>query len=808
MKRLVNSLSVQKPSIKTLITQNHHPQALKSSLSLFSPLLTDQIYSLFIKKGHPLDSLLSTTLISHFTKLGDFSRAFSFLFDTRNPDIISYNALLSGLARFRQSGDVSVLFYELRYLGLEPDAFTLSSLVRACESLEENEIVHGVCFRLGFNCGAFLVSGLVENYSKSGDIVSAEKCFRECLGADNVVYTALVCGYVWNGEFEKSRDVFMKMSGFGFELNEFSLTAVVGALFDVQEGEQIHVFGVKTGLLCNHLNNAIMNMYVRCAKKLDAVKVFDEITDPDVVSWTERIGAASDGVEALELFKFLRFNGFDMNEYTMTNVLSAISGQRLWKPGKQIQALCYKAGFLKMVSVGNALIYMYGKSGLIDDARRVFDDMICRDSVSWNSLIAGYSENGFVGQAIGLFNSMRDFSVQPNNYTLASILEAVSNSKSPKQAMQIHSHIIKVGFLLDDSMVSCLITTYGKCSWISESKRIYSEIDTKNAIHVNAVASALVLSGCLADALEFFRNVWGSFVEVDSSTLSIILKICGAITDLEHGRSIHSLAVKTRIYQHSFVESAVIDMYCKCGSIEDAEKAFWFTSTDNLAAWNAMIMGYAQQGCYHEASNLFNKMSRFGLKPDEITYLGVLTSCCHAGLVREAYTYLDRMFELHGVIPQLEHYACMVDLLGRVGLLEDAKKTMDQMPIPPDAHIWQILLSACNICGNVDLGRVAASKLLELEPNNESAYILLSNLYASAGMWNAVGKLRKEMKEKLLHKEPGSSWIQVSGSTHYFFAGDTLHPQSKEIYKELMTLYEQMLASPELDKLVLFLDDL
>ncbi|KAK2641796.1 hypothetical protein Ddye_023559 [Dipteronia dyeriana] len=285
-------------------------------------------------------------------------------------------------------------FDQLRNQGLKHDTFTLSSLVKACKSLEENEIAHGVCLRLGFGRGAFLVSGLVENYSKSGDIVSAEKCFRECLGVDNVVHTTMVCG----------------------------LTFVIGALLDVKEGEHIHVYGVKMGLLSNHLNNAAMNMYVRFVKKLDVVKVFDEITDPYVVSWTERIGAASDGVEALELFKVLIFNGFEINKYTMTNVLSAISGERLLKPGKQIQGFCYRAGFFQMVSTGNALVTVYGKSGKIDDARRVFDYMICRDSVSWNSVIVGYSENGFVDQAIMLFKHMRDFSVLPNNYTMASIL--------------------------------------------------------------------------------------------------------------------------------------------------------------------------------------------------------------------------------------------------------------------------------------------------------------------------------------------------------------------------------------------------
>lgn len=681
--------------------------------------------------------------------------------------------------------------------------FTLSSLVKACGSLEENEAAHGVCLRMGFGSGAYLVSGFVENYARAGDVEKAEKCFRECLVMDSVVWTAMVCGYVWNGEFEKGKVVFVEMRGLGLELNEFSLTGVLGALFNVREGEQVHGIGVKMGLLCGgmkHLSNAIMSMYCKCGNKVAAVKMFDEIPDPDVVSWTERIGAACDGVEALELFKVLHFEGLEMNEYTMINVLSSIAGSRLLNSGRQVQALCQKVGLLQVICVCNALVSMFGKCGQMDDARRIFDDMLQRDSVSWNSLISGYSENGFGSQALEVFFQMRDLSLQPNEYTLASILEVVSNFNSVMQAMQIHSHMIKCGFMLDDSMVSCLIKTYGKCSGIDEAKQILSEINKIDVVHLNAMATAFVYSGCHADALNLFCASRTLYLEVDSTIFSIVLKACGAMTDLVQGRVLHSLCLKFGFDQDSFVESAVIDMYCKCGSIGDAKKAFRITSKDNLAAWNAMIMGYAQHGCFHEVSEIFDKMCKSGIEPDEITFLGVLTSCCHAGLVREANAYLNSMFELHGVIPHLEHYACMVDLLGRVGLLEDAKRTIDRMPIHPDAHIWQILLSACNIHGNVVLGNIAASKLLELQPENESAYLLLSNLYASAGMWNDVGKLRKQMKEKVVRKEPGSSWIQVGGSMHYFFAGDMSHPEIKEIYMELIKLYEQMLVSPKLDQ--------
>lgn len=795
--------------IKTLIFQNSYPQALKSSLTLSSSshLLTDQIYALFIKSGNILDSYLSTALISHFSKLNDLSRAFTFLLDTYNPDIITYNTLISGFARCSQPGPVFELFNDLRHLGLVPDEFTFSSLIKGCCSLGENWVAHGVCLRLGFESRAFIVSGLIENYTKNGDVGSAERCFKECFCVDNVVYTAMVCGYVWNGEFEKGKEVFVEMRGLGFELNEFSITGVIGAVFDIKEGEQIHGFAIKMGLLygCSlHLNNAVMSMYSRCGSKADAIKMFDEIPEPDVVSWTERIGAACDGEKSLEYFRVLHSMGSDINEYTLINVFSAIGRVKFLKAAKQIQALCHKTGYLQVVSVGNALVSMFGKSGHLHDARLIFYNMSHRDSVSWNSMISACSENGFVNEALEVFSHMCDIALQPTIYTLISILEAVSNLKCTKRAMQIHSHAIKCGFMVDDSLASSLIITYGRCNNMDESKKVFSEINEVNLVHIKAMMTILVNSGRYADALNFFLTLWRSCLEVDGKTFGIVFKACGAMTDIEQGRTIHSLSLKYGFDQDSFVESALIDLYCKCGNIGDAEKIFKSMSTDNLAGWNAMVMGYAQHGCCRKAFKIFYKMSEFGVEPDEITYLGVLTSCCHAGLVKEARYYFKSMFELHRIVPSLEHYACMVDLLGRVGLLEDAKEIIDHMPIQPDVHLWQILLSACNMHRHVELGRVAASKLLELQPENGSTYILLSNLYASVGMWDAVGKLRKEMKEKVLHKEPGSSWIQVGGTIHNFLVDDISHPQKKEVYMELMRLYEQMLTLPELEQDSLF----
>ncbi|XP_068305129.1 putative pentatricopeptide repeat-containing protein At3g15130 [Pyrus communis] len=271
------------------------PETLKASTSNFSlsPNLTDQTYALFLRSGHRLDPFLASVLISKISKSGYFSHALRFLNDAPEPDTVSYNALIAGLAQFGPPGPIFGLFDWLRHVGLRPDGFTVSALVKACDGLEENEVAHGVSLRLGFGYGGSVVSGLVENYMRNGDVGSAENCFGECLVADNVAWTAvMISGYVWGGELEKSKEVFGEMRRLGFELNEFSLTAVLGGLCDEKEGEQIHGVAVKMGFLCGfsvHLSNAIMNMYSGCGSTRSAVKVFDEITEPDVVSWTERI---------------------------------------------------------------------------------------------------------------------------------------------------------------------------------------------------------------------------------------------------------------------------------------------------------------------------------------------------------------------------------------------------------------------------------------------------------------------------------------------------------------------------------------
>ncbi|KAK9716617.1 hypothetical protein RND81_06G245700 [Saponaria officinalis] len=782
------------PSIKDLITKNHHFQALKTSISLSSPFLTDQTYALFIKSGNILDTFLATSLISHFANVGDFFRSRRFLFDTHCPDTFAFNALLSGYAQFHRNC-FELYSIMLSDYGLLPDRYTLSSLIKSCDCLDEIRVTHVICVKLGFNFSGFIVSGLINKYGKFGCVKSAEKCFEECLNLDSVVCTSMINGFVWNFEFDKGIDVFRKMRKLGFELNEFCLTAVVGALNDVNKGKIIHGFAHKLGLVCDgsrHLSNVIMNMYARCGCRFDARKVFDEICHPDVVSWTTRIGVASDGGEALEVFNFLHSSNFEANELTIVNVLSAVEDPKLLDVVRQVHSLCHKVGYLSATSVSNALISVYGKCGVMDEARRVFDDIAFRDSISWNSLIGGYSENGLLSSVLTVLSRMRGLGIQPDQYTLASVLGAVDGTDYAVLVMQMHSYLIKSGLISDSSMRSCLISSYGKCDSLDCAKTVLSEVQEVNVGLLKVMAAAAITAGSPADALESFKSTMLVCSEIDGDVLSIVLKACSVLTNLGQGKAIHSLVLKSGHGSDMFVETAIVDFYCKCGCIADARKLFLNISSRNLAAWNAMIMGFAQHGCYNEVLALFVKMTELRIQPDEITYLGILQSCCHAGLVNEAQLHLNSMYQLHGILPCLEHYASMVDLLGRVGLVKDAKLVIDQMPLIPDAHVWQSLLSACNNCGNLEIGEVAARELLKLQPDNDSAYILLSNLYAKTHDWDTVRKLRREMKEKSIFKEPGSSWTEIGGSMSQFLADDVSHPESEKIYFYLRTLSELM----------------
>lgn len=294
------------------------------------------------------------------------------------------------------------------------------------------------------------------------------------------------------------------------------------------------------------------------------------------------------------------------------------------------------------------------------------------------------------------------------------------------------------------------------------------------------------------DALKLHSLMMESGARPDHSTIVVVLSACSLLASLRQGRQIHSIVIKSGYGWNISVGNTLITMYSKCGSIHDSEFVFRQMQNLDLVSWNTIIAGYARHGHYDKALGLFDEMRRNGLKPDGITFLSVLSACGHVGKVKESIDWFNSMVDDYGIAPKAEHYYCLVDILSRAGQLEKAYKFIREMPFEANGTVWGAFLGACHVHLNVDLAELAAKNLVELEPHNSGAYVMLSNIYAAAGMWRDVTRVRGLMKEQGIKKQPGYSWLEIGNEVHYFLGGDISHPEIDRIYLELRRISKQM----------------
>lgn len=359
--------------------------------------------------------------------------------------------------------------------------------------------------------------------------------------------------------------------------------------------------------------------------------------------------------------------------------------------GEMIHCVSVRNGFESLVFIQNSLVRMYAACGLVESAHKVFDLMPYRDRVAWNSVINGFSLNGKPNEALTLFEEMGEDGVEPDGYTMVSLLSA-----------------------------------------------------------------------------------------------------CAELGALALGKRVHVYVVKVGMIENLHVINSLLDLYAKCGNIKEARKVFDEIVDKNVVSWTSLIVGLAVNGYGIEALELFKEMERKGLVPSEITLVGVLYACSHCGIVDEGFDYFRRMKEEYGIIPRIEHYGCMVDLLGRAGLVKEAYEYIQKMPLKPNAVIWRTLLGACTVHGHLALGEYARDKLLQLEPGYSGDYVLLSNLYALEQRWSDVQKVRTNMLDKGVKKFPGYSIVEVGNRVHEFVMGDRSHPQSEEIYAMLTEITKRL----------------
>ena len=500
------------------------------------------------------------------------------------------------------------------------------------------------------------------------------------------------------------------------------------------------------------------------------------------------------GHEAFSLFLQMQRGGFVPDAITYVSILSACASAGALEWVKEVHSHALRAGLESDVRVGNALVHMYAKSGSIDDARLVFDRMLERDVVTWTAMIGGLAQHGFGHEAFSLFLQMQRGGFVPDAITYVSILSACASAGALEWVKEVHSHALRAGLESDVRVGNALVHMYAKSGSIDDARLVFDRMVERDVVTWTVMIGGLAQHGFGHEAFSLFLQMErGGFVP-DAITYVSILSACASAGALEWVKEVHSHALRAGLESDVRVGNALVHMYAKSGSIDDARLVFDRMVERDVITWNVMIGGLAQHGCGHEALLLFGQMNAEGVRPDGVTFVATLSACSHVGLVDKGRHQFLAMTQDYGIKPTMEHYTCMVDLLGRAGHLEEAKLFILNMPLEPAGATWGALLGACRTYGNVELAEFAAKECLKLEPKNAAAYVLLSNIYAAAGKWDQVSLVRTMMQGRGIHKEPGRSWIEVDNEIHRFVVGDTSHPEAKEIYAELNILTEKMKA--------------
>ncbi|XP_010248645.1 PREDICTED: pentatricopeptide repeat-containing protein At2g33760-like [Nelumbo nucifera] len=427
----------------------------------------------------------------------------------------------------------------------------------------------------------------------------------------------------------------------------------------------------------------------------------------------------------------------------------------------------------------------------IDSANLLFRKILDPCTYLWNILLRGYATEGRFLQALKLYNKMIGARVKPDKFAFPFALKSCAGLSALQTGKQIHQHLICCGCSNDLFVDAALVDMYSKCGDVEAARLVFDKMAVRDLVSWTSMISGYAHNGYNGETLQFFDLMRYSDVKPNRVSLLSVLLACANLGALRKGEWFHSYVIQTGFGSDILVATAVMDMYAKCGSLELSRHLFDQTLGKDVVCWSAMIASHGMHGHGRKAIDLFGQMVEQDVKPNHVTFTCVLSACSHSRLLEEGQRYFKSMSNEFGIVPKLNHYACLVDLLGRAGKLLEAETLIESMPIEPDTSIWGSLLGACRIYGNLDLGERVADKIFHLDPTQAGYHVLLSNIYAAKSRWVDVERVRELMAGRGANKIQGFSLIEFNNQVFKFGVGDRSHPQSKKIYS-----YLEELAAP------------
>ncbi|KAL6839299.1 hypothetical protein ACP4OV_030971 [Aristida adscensionis] len=742
------------------------------------------------------DLLLANLLLRGYSKLGLLHDARRLFDGMLHRNLVSWSSAISMYAQHGGDDEALVLFAAFRKSSDEvPNEFLLAGVLRACtqsRAVPFGEQVHGIATKLGLNVNVYVGTALINLYAKAGCMDAAIRVFDALPAKNPVTWTAVITGYSQIGQGTVALELFQNMGVLGVQPDRFVLASAVSACSAcgfLEGARQIHGYAYRIAVEMDvSVINALIDMYCKCSRPSLARKLFDCMENYNLVSWTTMISGYMQNTfdaEAMALFRQMSQAGWQLDVFACTSVLNSCGSlEEIWQ-GRQIHAHAIKANLESDEYVKNALIDMYAKCDHLTEARAAFDALAEDDAISYNAMIEGYAKQGGLTEAVDIFGKMRYCSLRPNLLTFVSLLGVSASQSAIELSKQIHGLIIKSGTSLDLYVGSALIDVYSKCSLVDDAKSVFSMMRNRDMAIWNAMIFGHAQNDQGEEAVKLFNQLRVSGIIPNEFTFVALVAVASNIASIFHGQQFHGQVIKAGADTNPHVSNALIDMYAKCGFIKESSLLFESACGKDVICWNSMISTYAQHGHGEEALQVFQQMREAGIEPNYVTFVGVLSACAHAGLVDEGLQHFNSMKANYGVEPGTEHYASVVNLFGRSGKLYAAKDFIERMPTKPEAAVWRSLLSACHLYGNVEIGRYAAEMALLADPSDSGPYVLLSNIYASKGLWADVQNLRLGMDYIGTVKEPGYSWIEVMKEIHTFIARGREHPQSELIYSVL-----------------------
>ncbi|XP_057860968.1 pentatricopeptide repeat-containing protein At3g63370, chloroplastic-like [Cryptomeria japonica] len=729
-------------------------------------------------------------LINMYAKCGSLTEGGKIFEDITDRNVSSWNAMVAANARHGFPHEALAFFHQMQQIGVQPDQFTFANILSVCAkigALEDGTNIHQGIIESGFSSDVVSVIALIDMYAKCGNVPKARKLFDRMLDRNVVSWTAMVAGYARNGLVGKALETFREMKVAGVKPNFATFATILpvcAQIGSLEQGMDIHQSIIQSGILQDVVvASALVNMYAKCGSMHKASVLFGKMPQRNVVSWTVMIaGYVQNGQteKAVEIFKQMQMVGVKPNSTTFASILPACANMGALDVGTRIHQSIIESGYLSNVIIANALIYMYAKCGSVEKAHKLFEKIPERNVISWTAMIVGHAQNAFFQNALQTFKQMQLAGEKPNSTTFASILPVCAEMGALEQGMILHQSIIESGFMSNVVVASALMDMYGKCGSIQKAHKLFDKMPHRNAVSWTLMIAGYAQNGLVENALEIFQQMQLAGVNPSSTIFASILSACAKLGALEHGIQIHQNIIQRGFLTDVVAASALIDMYAKCGCIHKARDLFDKMPQRNVVSWTTVISGYAMHGYGKDALKLFELMQHSGTYPDHVSYVCILFACSHAGLVDEGCKYFNDMSDTYCIIPTMEHYVCMVDLLGRAGYLEEVLNFFIKMPIKPEVIVWMSLLGSCKSHKNIGLGLFAATFLTEMDPENAVPYVLLSDIYAEAGSWVDVQKIRRVMEDRGIKKTPGCSWIEVHKMVHAFCVEDRSYPQTEE----------------------------